>query len=358
MPNTEDQLRGMFLEHSSQPPANPDRLTQTKAAIRRRRHRRTALAGSGVTAVAAAAVVLTTVPLGLVWGPDTPPLTSTSRPAAPPKRFTSSDGASYRLIATTSMRSVKRDRVTLKVPVRGNKPLDVGATCAMREGPKGPSASPAFPPMIDVLYGPSKDVQLTCMEKLTLAPLAISQQDRAGGEIQIEFLRQKVGGGLTAAPAAWSFGVYEWTPPNRPVTPPTPPEPADPLTDGGRPIYDLVTQRHGTWPADREARFTIPYHRRRLLVLGICRGEIAGRMGSIGIYIDGKRVDSEICDFVDNRGVNLTGIGRRVLDRADKNGSVTIDVRIPGPTADGQNSDAYRNRPFSWRIAVYEAPEN
>jgi hypothetical protein len=355
---TEDHIRELLRERSSLPPSNSDRLSQVKVGIRRARRRRI-VRGGGTAAVAVAGVIAVGAlgGAGRAGGVDPvvrpSPLDTTPAPALAelPNAFAGKDGTEYVRVADTTLRIPEQQQVTLTVPVRDGRPLDVAATCAPRTkaSPDDPNTWTSLAVLVDgQWYG---GLRLVCGEKLELAQVLVPERAR---KITITFKGDWFRGGR--ASAVWSLGVYEWIPPDKPKAAPAVPQmperSVDP--DGEEPAYELLGSKGGIWPDSRTAEITVPYHGQQLEVGDICRGGAADRVEAVGILIDGKLHTDTPCETSGRAEGALNTIDTGVLNRAAKDGSVTIGLRIYGPNSNGRDDDAYAKRPIGWRVGIYQ----
>lgn len=355
MPLIEDNIRELLRDRSSEPPSNSERLSQVRKGIHRARRRRTAV--SGVAAITGV-VAVSAVGLGGFDGDRTSvdptvrpsPTATAPTPAELPKTFTGKNGVTYALVGSTSMRQPEEQEVHVNVRPREGRPLDVAATCAPLS--KVSPDEQASPPRIDVLvdgkwYG---GVSLGCGERLDTAQLILPKGKRM---FRVTFTSGRLGG--ERASAAWSIGLYEWTPPNKSDAAPKVPRLPDPSADGEEPAYHLLGSKSGTWPDSRTVKITVPYRGQQLAVATICRGGAAERMETVGILIDGKlEDDTGPCDAEGLDVGEMTALHRPVLDRAAEKGSVTVELRIHGPNSNGRDDAAYKKLPFGWRVGIYE----
>ncbi|MEV4223137.1 hypothetical protein [Nonomuraea sp. NPDC049725] len=332
---TVQDLRDLLRERADgPPPANPARLAQVRARVSRTRRRRRITTGVAVAAaVAAGAVVL---PGAL---PDTvTPGGRTTAATAPgpelPESFTAPDGAAYRRLAVTSIGRSGEQKKTLTVPVTG-RPLDVAVACD-GEGRADNT------PMVYVGRAPSPSARIgACSSRMELLPLVVSQGD---GQVEVTFdaTRSGVcGPGMTACdeavPAAWTLGVYEWTPPA---------EPADPAPVKEFPArfegWKLAGSTSGVWPRDSVVRLEIEGHGRKVALDQLCSGELARRMRFTYRVGDEEPAGGASCGVWESGAypAALTEVevpeGERLV--------ITGEVAAWGETT---------NRPVRWSVGVY-----
>ncbi|WP_433358961.1 hypothetical protein [Streptosporangium sp. CA-115845] len=332
---TVENLRDVLREHADLlPPPNPSRDEQIRDRVRRTRVRRRTAMG---TAVVAAAVAL-----AVPFLPTTPqPETTTTVSGGPlpvlPEQFTSADGTGYRLVARTAIEKTGDAKATLKIPYTG-KPLDVGGMCV------GPDDSP---PRIKV-EGSRLRVPVSfmhCDRELRLQPLDIPE---GATEVTVTFntvtsgraCTQKEPGAPCVTPArahgSWVLGVYEWTPPARPVAP----EPLRNIPDQvGK--WQLTETKSGLWPQDTTATFEVGGQAGRVALDKLCSGELATRLQF------SFRVNGESGGAVSSCGVWTSGGFPMAMNELYLTEPTTITVEL---SMVSQST----NRPIRWSVGLFE----
>lgn len=327
-----DELRGRA---EAVPPANPARPAQVRARIRRRRLRRSAVAGVVVAALASAGFLLFP---GTAQRPPDHTAVAVQPPPPLPESFTAPDGTAYRRVGATSMRASGKERITIKVPYTG-KPLDVAGACA-GEGTHAPRFHVADGPKQAGFFG-------RCSRQRQLQPLHVP---KSGSAVEIVFDARTSGTACTRSnahaacvpqqdkPTEWSLAVYEWTPPPQPVVPDRPRDLPSRL-DG----WKLEESRSGSWPEDGDSvTFDVTGDGGKLGVDQICTGDLAGRLrfslkvngedtgssGDCGVWEDGA--------FPSAMNEIEAPAGRRV--------TITISLDLRGE---------HTNRPVRWSVGLY-----
>lgn len=377
--DTEDQIRELLQECSSQPPGNVDRLRQVEDGIGRARRRRIAAwAGTGT----AAAVISAGLVAGLVAPGSLIPdgfsgQEVAAQPPLLPELFIGGDGAIYRNVAKTSLRQTPKlvkqrveepgeyRGVKLKIPVRGN-PLDVVVRC--NTGPKAKDRQ-GFGPWVEFsvngeVHNREGENALPCDGKIHAIPLPLPRDTK--NEVTLTFGISLVSGDVTAD---WALGVYEWTASDKskdlaaaPELPKTGYVPSEaPVAATGRlREYRKAQTLTGTWPRDRTVKFTVPDHGQALGFAIYCRGEAAERVEA-GLLVNGQLTLRTPCvpPKYAIKEADLTGLGlpnKYPPSRSDKKDrTVTIELTLLGPNG-GRYDAAYQNRPVNWRIGIYQHP--
>ncbi|GLW13252.1 hypothetical protein Misp01_83800 [Microtetraspora sp. NBRC 13810] len=335
---TVENLRDVLREHADLlPPPNPSRGEQVRDRVRRIRARRRTAVGAVGAAVVAAAVALTVPLLPATPQPETTTTVSGGTLPVLPGEFTSADGTGYRLVARTAIEKTADAKATLKVPYTG-KPLDVGGMCV------GPDDNP---PRIEVegsrLRAPVSF--MNCDRELRLQPLDVPE---GATEVTVTFntvtsgwgCTQEEPGGpcVTQVPAhgSWVLGVYEWTPPARPVVP-------EPLRSIPRQIdeWRLTETRSGLWPQDTTATFEVGGQAGRVALDELCSGELATRLQF------SFRVNGESGGASSSCGVWTSGGFPMAMNELHLTEPTTVTVEL---TMVGQST----NRPIRWSVGLFE----
>ncbi|WP_043620108.1 hypothetical protein [Nonomuraea candida] len=344
-------LRDVLRERAGGPsPANPYRHDEVRARIRRRRRRRRTAAG------ATAAVAAVTVAVALLPGADEAEpreTTALTRPAAEPsasasasaraerslpERFTAPDGTRYRRLTTTAITHGGEKRASVTVPVSG-LPLDVAGVC---DGEFG-AATPRF--LVNGRNSGSHRFS-PCPDGMQLRPLTVPEGAK---EVTVTFDTTTVGRGCVfekkdgpcvpakERPADWSLGIYEWTPPDRPVTP----EPVRTLPDrlGGMKLARLAT---GRYPADASVEAEVVSRGGKIGIEQLCTGDLADRLW-FTFTVDGKPASSTPGCGVWKKGPFPAAMSEFPVPRGRK---VRISARIG-------SWGEHTSRPVNWAIGIY-----
>ncbi|MEU4408138.1 hypothetical protein AB0F88_26770 [Streptosporangium sp. NPDC023963] len=308
--------------------------------MRRTRGRRRIAVGAVGTvgaAVVAAAVALTVPLLPATPQPETTTTVSGGLMPVLPEQFTSADGTGYRLVARTAIEKTGDAKATLKVPYTG-KPLDVGGMCV------GPDDSP---PRIEV-KGSRLRVPVSfmnCDRELRLQPLDVPE---GATEVTATFntvisgqsCTQEEPGGpcVTQARAhgSWVLGVYEWTPPARPITP-------EPLRNIPEKIgkWQLTETRSGLWPQDTTATFKVGGKAGKVALDQLCSGELATRLQF------SFRANGQSGGTIKSCGVWTSGKFPMAMSELYLTEPTTITVEL---SMVGQST----NRPIRWSVGLFE----
>ncbi|MFI6290537.1 hypothetical protein ACIBEJ_03090 [Nonomuraea sp. NPDC050790] len=328
---TVQDLREVLREHgSAAPPPNPARRTQIEARIRRRRLRRTAVAGGAIAAAVALAAAL--IP-GTAERPA-PPVAV--KPAPLPETFTSPDGTQYRRLAATTVVTPGRTNITLTLPLTGN-PVDLAATC------EGPTRNIVTPTVAvgglmrqGDLGGCTKETQLLGLEVPKGAgkaevvidivrPGSACWQDKPGGRC-VERKPER---------AVWSLAFYEWIPPAQPVSPAAP-----------RPLpkalgtMKLSRTESGTWPEQDTVTFRT--NGGKIGIEKICTGDLAGRL-TFTVAVNGEDTGTGGTCAVWKRDPFPWGMALHTLPKG-RTSTVTLKLRMKG---------AHHDRPVRWSAGLY-----
>ncbi|WP_030921306.1 hypothetical protein [Streptosporangium amethystogenes] len=335
---TVENLRDVLREHADlPPPPNPSRDEQVRDRVRRIRGRRRTAVGTVGAAVVAAAVALAVPLLPATPQPETTTTVSGGPMPVLPEQFTSADGTGYRLVARTAIEKTGNAKVTLKVPYTG-KPLDVGGMCV------GPGDSPV---RIEVkgsrLRVPASF--MNCDRELRLQPLDVPE---GATEVTATFNTVTFGQGCTQeepggpcvtqarAHGSWVLGVYEWTPPARPVTP-------EPLRNIPEKIgkWQLTETKSGLWPQDTTATFKVGGKAGKVALDQLCSGELATRLQF------SFRANGQSGGTIKSCGVWTSGKFPMAMSELYLTEPTTITVEL---SMVGQST----NRPIRWSVGLFE----
>lgn len=325
------ELRDVLRERADGPaPANPYRIEQVRARVRRVRRRRTA----ATVALAGAATVVTVLASVTVTGalhpgaPDAAAVPGIGGGAELPAYYVSPDGTAYRRLEEATV-DARGEKTTITVTNTG-RPLEAAVMC-------GTDAA-AIAPEVYVNGRRAESPGIACEGAgMRLRPLEVPA---GAGEVQVTFdttgpacvIRTENGPCTPEQPRAgrWRVAVYDWTPPARPVKP-------RPVTLPGR--LDGATRIKGftgTWPDDGsyETTLTAPG---RYTIERDCSGDLGDRLW-FKYWIDGAESRA------------LTGCGVRSLGgdaftvRKGQKVKVRVLVGLWG---------AGTNRPVSWAVGLY-----
>ncbi|GGO64189.1 hypothetical protein [Nonomuraea cavernae] len=341
---TVQDLRDVLHAHGEGPaPANPVRNEQIQVRIRRIRLRRRLGAGTAVLAIAALGF-----PLLSGTAEPGPQITTATQPSGPsaasgaaelPERFTSPDGTEYRRLALTAIKRTGSETAKVTIPVTG-RPLDVAGICTSG-GTTGGSPRVRIDGInMGGYFGP-------CDKEMRLLPLTLPPGAR--DRITLTFDAKRSGTACVRADgkgpcepvkperAAWTLGVYEWTPPERPVEPKAPR--ALPRRIDG---YSLADSSTGTWPREKSATFRVLGDGRPLGVDQICTGDLADRLW-FAYRVNGKDSSSSGSCGVWKKGSFPMAMTTFTVPKG-KQVTITVTLRMRGEAT---------NRPVRWSVGLF-----
>ncbi|MEV0618390.1 hypothetical protein AB0I81_34040 [Nonomuraea sp. NPDC050404] len=343
MTRTVRDLRELFDDMSADAPADrPRRIDELDRRIRHdSRRRSTTLALAGVAALTAVTVLIPTVLLPRA--PEKPQETMAT-PELPP-RFTAKDGAEYRRLVTTTLKTKTKGekKKSVTIPVSG-KPLDVAGLCDAATGL-------TERPMVLVNGKPNHRGFSDCTGKADLISLNVP---KGAKEATVTFDTTAWGCGRKKGepcpsipimkPADWALAIYEWTPPARPVEPER--FKALPREREG---MKVAGDASGVWPRQKSFKLTVTSRGGKLGINHVCTGELAERL-LIRYRISGDRPTyTSRCYPLD--GSTDPALGRWVLTEVKVPKGKKITIRGTMMMQGG-----HPNRPVRWSAAVYVLP--